>query len=72
MTLETFGYRLNRDQSVVVSTDYYYTPITEGTPPIGAKVIVADKEQGIGYIRAWSNLAGWTHWAPMPKFRSEE
>jgi hypothetical protein len=67
------SYSLNRDQSVAVAKDFFYTKVTpESHPSIGTKVIVADIAQGIGYLRPWDSKSGWTHFAPMPRFDPNE
>lgn len=60
------NYKLNKDQSVAVATDYYWIPIGPDTPR-GVKLQLLS----IGGVAQYSNYDGkstfWTHWAPLPK-----
>ena len=60
------NYKLNKDASVAVATDYYWIPIDENTPR-GVKLQLL----GIGGVAVYGSWDGrsrfWTHWAPLPK-----
>lgn len=60
------NYKLNKDQSVAVATDYYWIPVGPDTPR-GVKLQLL----GIGGVAQYGIYDGkstfWTHWAPLPK-----
>lgn len=64
----TETYKLNKDASVAVATDYYWEKIDANTPR-GVKLQLL----GIGGVAAYGQYDGknrfWTHWAPLPKRR---
>jgi hypothetical protein len=60
------SHTLNKDQTVAVSTDYYWQKIGLDTPR-GVKLQLL----GIGGVAVYSQWDGksryWTHWAPCPR-----
>lgn len=58
-------YRLNRDKSVAVATDYYTNPDMSQCPR-GVKLILIGKG-GVGTIAIYDGDPFWIEWAPMPK-----
>jgi len=63
-------HKLNAEGTALVSTEVFWIPIDENTPT-GAKCLVIEKAQGIGYLREYWPGHGWDHYYPMPRFRKE-
>ena len=66
----TDTFKLNKDNTVAVATDYYWERIGPDTPR-GVKLQLL----GIGGVAAYGQYDGknkfWTHWAPLPKRRED-
>ena len=42
----------------------------ETPPPKGPKMLMIDKRLGVAVLGAWRDSDGWTHWCPLPTFKS--
>ena len=63
---------LDHTGRALVAADTYWIPITpDHAPPLGAKVIVINRDSGVAAIDNYHPRYGWTHYVPMPKFESK-
>ena len=62
------SYKLSKDGSVAVATDYYWQPIDADTPR-GVKLQLLG-QGGVAVYGMWDGKNKfWSHWAPLPKVR---
>ncbi len=61
-------YRLNTDKTAAVALSTYYLPIDENTP-LGVRIILIDRAQGVAHIRTHHKGDGFTHWHALPGFK---
>ena len=62
------SFKLSKDGSVAVATDYYWQPIDADTPR-GVKLQLLGAG-GVAVHGMWDGKNKfWTHWAPLPKVR---
>ena len=68
------NYRLDSTRSTVVADDYYWIPIDQDTPT-GMKVLLLGRS-GVATMGHYEHKPGetrfWTHFAPLPRKRSED
>lgn len=66
-------YRLDSTRSTVVADDYYWIPIDQDTPT-GMKVLLLGRSgvATMGHYEALPGTQFWTHFAPLPRRRSED
>lgn len=63
-------YKLSKDQSVAVATDYFWEPVGPNTPR-GVKLQLLGKG-GVATYGTWNGKdTFYTHWAPLPRRRPE-
>lgn len=56
-----------KDRTVAVSTEVCWMPIDDKTP-LGVKMMLINKRQGIAVISIRRAQDSWTHWFPLPRF----
>jgi hypothetical protein len=60
-------YKMTHDKVAVVDPQIKWKPISTHTP-VGSKMLLIDKEQGIAYLRTHQKGDGFTHYHPLPTF----
>jgi hypothetical protein len=58
------------DGAAVVDTGYHWIAVTEIAPPSG-KLQLINERMGVAVYGNFVKGQGWTHWAPLPTFRSK-
>jgi hypothetical protein len=64
-------HKLTADGAAVVTPNIKWLPITPNTP-MGARMLLIEKAQGVAYIRARMKGDNFTHWHPLPTFKDPE
>jgi hypothetical protein len=60
-------YRPTANNKAMVAPDLKWLPIDKDTP-LGIKMMLIDKGQGVAYMRVHLRNDGFTHWHPLPTF----
>jgi len=60
-------HRLTTDRAAVVAPSIKWLPIEKDTP-IGGKMLLINRQQGIAVISSRRAQDRWTHWHPLPTF----
>jgi hypothetical protein len=60
-------HKLNSDRTAVIAPDVKWIPIDENTP-IGMRMQLIERAQGVAYTRVHHKGDGFTHWFPLPTF----
>ena len=60
-------HKLNSDRTAVIAPDVKWIPIDENTP-IGCRMQLIERAQGVAYTRVHHRGDGFTHWFPLPTF----
>ena len=55
------------DNAAIVAPSLKWIPITKDTP-LGSKMLLIEKTQGVAYARTHLKGDGFTHWHPLPTF----
>jgi len=63
-------HKLTYDKSAVVAPQTKWIPIDDETP-IGSKMLLIEKAQGIAYLRTHFRGDGFTHWCGLPVWPKE-
>ena len=64
-------HKLNTDKTVAVAEGYYWMPMDENTPR-HVKIQMLSM-YGVAMYGTWDGRnTFWTHWAPLPRRRTEE
>ena len=63
-------HKLTADGAAAVTPNVKWLPIDEHTP-IGARMQLIERAQGVAYTRAHYTGDGFTHWFPLPTFAEE-
>jgi hypothetical protein len=63
-------HKLTHDNAAVVAPAIKWMPIDEHTP-IGSKMLLIEKAQGIAYLRVHHKGDGFTHWHALPVWGSK-
>ena len=64
-------HKLTHDKAAVVAPNVKWLKIDEHTP-VGARMQLIEKAQGVAYTRIRHKGDGFTHWFPIPTFDEEE
>jgi hypothetical protein len=60
-------HKLNSDRTAVIAPDVKWIPIDKNTP-IGCRMQLIERAQGVAYTRVHHKGDGFTHWFPLPTF----
>jgi len=60
-------HKLTSDGAAAVAPDVHWLPLTPATP-IGARMLLIERSQGIAHVRQHFTGDGFTHWFPLPTF----
>ncbi len=63
-------HKISSDGAAAVTPDVKWLPITKDTP-IGARMLLIEKSQGVAYVRAHFSDDGFDHWFPLPTFKKD-
>ena len=58
------------NKAAIVDKEYHWIDAKENPPPKGPKMLMIDKRLGVAVLGAWRDSDGWTHWCPLPTFKS--
>ena len=64
-------HKLSSDGAAVVAPDVKWLRIDNRTP-IGCRMQLIDRSQGVAYTRVHQRCDGFTHWFPVPTFDKDE
>ena len=64
-------HKLTADGAAAVAPNVKWLRIDANTP-IGARMQLIEKPQGVAYTRAHYKGDGFTHWFPLPTFDEDE
>ena len=64
-------HKLTTDGAAVVAPSVKWLKIDEHTP-IGARMQLIEKAQGVAYTRIHHKGDGFCHWFPLPTFEKED
>jgi hypothetical protein len=65
------NHKLTNDHAAMVDTSYHWIPISEIRPPMGAKLQLINKANGVAVYSNWTPNGYWTHWQALPTFKKE-
>ncbi len=60
-------HKLTANGAAVVAPAIHWLPIDKDTP-IGARMLLIQKSQGVAYVRSRQAYDGFDHWFPLPTF----
>ena len=63
--------KLNTDKSAAVNQALTWISIDEVTPPVGAKLLLINRTNGVAVLGTHHSKHQWTHWQGLPKFEEE-
>ena len=61
-------HKLTADGAAIVAPDIHWLPMTD-TVPIGTRMLLIEKKQGVAYVRAHLPRDGFDHYFPLPTFK---
>jgi hypothetical protein len=64
-------HRLSTDHSTVVDSAYHWISVDDIPPPMGPKLQLINKYNGVAVYGNWAPGGYWTHWAPLPTWKRE-
>ena len=64
-------HKLNGDGTAAITPDVKWMLIDENTP-IGCRMQLIERAQGVAYTRVHHKGDGFTHWFPLPTFSKDE
>lgn len=67
----TSSVKLSSDRSTMVDTTYHWISIDEVPPPIGPKIQLINKYNGVATYGTWAPGGYWTHWQALPTFKKD-
>ena len=60
--------KLNTDKSAAVNQQLVWLSIDEVPPPVGAKLLLINRANGVAVLGVYQAKHQWTHWQGLPKF----
>ena len=63
--------KLNTDKSAAVNQALTWISIDEVQPPVGAKLLLINRANGVAVLGTYHAQHQWTHWQGLPKFSEE-
>lgn len=64
--------KFDSTRSAVVSEGHHWISIDDQLPPVGVKVLLINRANGVAVLSAYQAKHQWTHWAGLPRFHPEE
>ena len=63
--------KLNTDKSAAVNQQLVWLSIDEVPPPVGAKLLLINRANGVAVLGIYQVKHQWTHWQGLPKFAED-
>ena len=63
--------KLNTDRSAAVNQQLVWISIDDHPPPVGAKLLLINRANGVAVLGTYQAKHQWTHWQGLPKFSEE-
>ena len=63
--------KLNTDKSAAVNQQLVWISIDENPPPVGAKLLLINRFNGVAVLGTYHTQHQWTHWQGLPKFTED-
>lgn len=63
--------KLNTDKSAAVNQQLVWMSIDEVPPPVGAKLLLINRANGVAVLGVYQAKHQWTHWQGLPKFEED-
>lgn len=63
--------KLNTDKSAAVNRRLVWISIDDHPPPVGAKLLLINRANGVAVLGTYHAQHQWTHWQGLPKFSEE-
>ena len=63
--------KLNTDKSAAVNQQLVWISIDDHPPPVGAKLLLINRANGVAVLGTYKAKHQWTHWQGLPKFSEE-
>ena len=63
--------KLNTDKSAAVNQQLVWLSIDEVPPPVGAKLLLINRANGVAVLGVYQAKHQWTHWQGLPKFQED-
>lgn len=64
--------KLNTDKSAAVNQSLTWLSIDDHPPPVGAKLLLINRANGVAVLGTYQAKHQWTHWQGLPKFKEED
>ena len=64
--------KLNAEKSAAVNQQLVWLSIDEVQPPVGAKLLLINRANGVAVLGVYQAKHQWTHWQGLPKFAEEQ
>lgn len=64
--------KLNTDKSAAVNQQLVWLSIDDCPPPVGAKLLLINRANGVAVLGIYQAKHQWTHWQGLPKFAEEQ
>ena len=63
--------KLNTDRSAAVNQQLVWLSIDKVPPPVGAKLLLINRANGVAVLGVYQAKHQWTHWQGLPKFKED-
>lgn len=63
-------HKITADGAAAVTPSVNWLPIDDATP-IGVRMMLIEKAQGVAYTRTHQRNDGFDHWFPLPTFKKD-
>lgn len=64
--------KLNTDKSAAVNQHLVWLSIDDHPPPVGAKLLLINRANGVAVLGIYQAKHQWTHWQGLPNFAEEQ
>lgn len=64
--------QVNTDKSAAVNQSLTWLSIDDHPPPVGAKLLLINRANGVAVLGIYQAKHQWTHWQGLPKFAEEQ
>lgn len=64
--------RLSTDRSAVVDDRYHWISVDDHPPPVGPKLQLINRYNGVAVYGPWVPGGYFTHWCPIPTFAKDK
>ena len=63
--------RQTANKAAVVQEDHFWIDAKVNPPPRGSKLLCINRRQGVAVLSDWREDFGFTHWAALPRFKTD-